>query len=821
MPRKTKNMKGGLLEHVLNNTNPEEIKKIIDNYKKTNKFFDYKTSSKLTTETGDIPFFAYVDKNGYMFMSKKENDEKPNTTATLSTYHNKSDLGLIPVAGPVSNILRENGMTEKQLDANCREIENIIQKHIQSQFKSGGALQKYCLKRLRKGGGIIDESKNINFLRQLQAYCADGNDNDEDDLKKYYEKKMEGKHRDDIMIESKDNGNYEFNLLIDYIGNIENLISVTKRLYINCNNFYRYEDCMPYYDPTKVFIKDINCFKYNEDIITAFEDLLVGDDVDYSQGVLDDNQIFQNFKNEIYSNNKVINLFLTEQLEFLKNLPLYRKRILQDYTRINTTFHFYDLYRYGKMDEFKEFRYFSDGFYTQIYKLYNDAYSNELNFIYWSMAYPDNGDNDSKTGDAWYEDWLKSERVPDKREKYGVEPAVYKHATTTIFYVADFIDWELVLSTFLADVSLIILEAPIVRETIHGFRGVSTHYVRETASDEKRNRYIRRIKDTLTEDADSGLRMESTSLNSLEYFTSNKTSSMTFNFDVSKSFYNKYKGDKSAIYKTSIKKGCRALLIAPLSMFFHEFEILTPQYTTIAYIPESVDERISEITTNNIKKQYGICIKQEFKAYSHIITKTPQTFEEFALQPAIYEKKQLAQKQKEEKHKQMQERGSEIAGELITKVRNNVILNRTNVEILKGKPITRIINDDTLINIYNKEYLDNPSSPHIRRLGDEQLIELTAHSETQNQILKNEQENSFVTVIGSIFNMFINNDQVPEISIDAAKELAELQPQPGYYFDGIHFDNIELKPSSTKKPDTIMIFIDDEFKLVERATITF
>jgi hypothetical protein len=816
MPRRTTKIKGGLLEHVLKGKNPEEIKIIIDNYKSTNNFFDYKTYNKGTEELGDIPFFAYVDKNGYMFMSKKEDDKKPNTTATLSTYHNKSDLDLIPVTGPISNILRKNGMTEEQLDADRKEIERIIRKHKKSTLKPGGALQKYCLKRLRKGGGIIDESKNMDFLRQLTAYCA--NEDDENDLKLYYEKIMKIKNHDNIIIESKENGKYKFNLLIDYISNIRNLISVTKRLYINCNNFYRYEDCMPYYDPKKVFIKDINCFKYNEDIITAFEDLLVGDDVDYSEGVLNDIQIFQNFTNEIYSNNRAINLFLKEQLEFLKNLPLYRKRILQDYTRINTTFHFYDLYRYGKMKEFKEFRYFSDGFYTQIYKLYNDAYSKELNFIYWNILYPDNVDNNSKTGDAWYEDWLKSERVPDKKEQYGVEPTEYKHATTTIFYVADFIDWELVLSTFLADVSLIILEAPIVKETIHGFRGVSTHYVRESEVDAKRNKYISIIKKTLTESADS------TSLNSLEYFTSNKTSSMTFNFDVSNSFYNKYRGDKSAIYKTSIKKGCRALLIAPLSMFFHEFEILTPQYTTIAYIPESVDKTISEITTNNIKKQYGICTKQEFKTYSHIITKTPQTFEEFALQPAIYEKKQLAQKQKEEKYKKMEARGSEIADELIAKIKKIVANNMKSEEILKGKQITRIINDDTLINIYNKEYIrENPSSPEIRRLGDDQLIQLAAHSETQNLISKNEQENNLLTAIGAIFDRFMNKTQVPEISEAAAKELTELQSQsqPGYYIDGIHFDDITFESSSTKKPDTIMIFIDDQFKLVERATVTF
>ena len=809
MPRRTTKIKGGLLEHVLKDKSSAEVQKIMELYK--NYKYNLLPYKHKPDNISNIPYFAYFDKYGTMHTSKENLDEgkisstifKPSTIFKHRTdiknesiaNTTKNDVDLIRVVGPVINILKSPGMTTQELENKVESIKNTVTriKKDTMGLKSNSLLEREFKK---KGGGIKKESeRNENLLNQLSIYCAYNSVDDEKDLKKYYENINENKKHETIL-ESKDTYDVEkFNLLIDYIGRNKtspNLEPVIKRLYINCNKFYRYEDCMPYYDYNKVLIKDIKCFKYNDDIITSFENVLVGDDdVDYSEGVLENNDIFQKFTENIYSNNKVINDFLKEQLEFLEKLPLHKKRILQDYTRINTTFHFYDLHRWGKIDEFNTFRYFSDGFYTQIYKLYNDEYSKELNHIYFESFYSTHPDNKNKKDDDWFQDWLQCKRVPDKKEEYGVVPKEYKHAEETIFDVATFINWELVLLEFLQDVSLIILEAPIVKETIHGFRGVSSHYIRESEFDEKSNKYISAIRETLEDDKKkSGLYMEDTTLTSLNYFVNNRISSMTFNFDVSKSFHDKYIGKTSSVYKASIQPGCRALLIAPLSMFYHEFEILTPQYTTFGYIPESIDESVSELTTNNIKKQYGICIKKEFKVYSNLAIKTPQNLYDLQEQFKIY---QIRQKAKKDREHFLTDTGDRIANDIAAKMLNK--LQTKHYDSTNREP-TKIIQDDVLIKLYT---LEATQSGRRRTLDDADLVQLAKNeieiikAEHENQNIVNEVVHNIWSMFG---NIFPNNNGLPEA------ELPTVSDEP------------DRKETAKPRAESMMLFIDGEFKLV-------
>ena len=668
--------KGGLGESTLKfltNTDKTYINNVIEHFKKHVKL-DYIISDELDKDTLDYATnssdinIMYADCNNYI--------HPINPNASVIAPSNDEEA-LIPVIGDINNIISyprdDDNIRKKRL----ADLQNTYIKHMdltQGVIK-GGRLHKECLKKY--GRGIKNDSKtNPDLLSELTAYCSIVKD-DEEDLK------------NKSIIKN-------YNTLHSYI--LANMGQHHKVLYINCNYFYKYTDCKPYYDDNKILLKYIDCFDYNEDIITSFENLLVNSTaVDYTTNIQSYEQIYENFERQIYSNNRAINISLKEQLEFLEKLPLYKKRILQDYTRINTSFHFYELYK-NKDENFDTFRFFSDAFYTQIYKLYNDNYHVLLNDIYFEQ----HGDINPNPGNesSWYADWLGRERVPDKEEKYGVVPKIYEHATKTIFSDVDFIDWRLVVSSFLEDVSFIILEAPEVKETIHGYRGVSSHYIHESDSDAKKNKYLNKIKETLR--INKGMNPLSEKLNT---FINSRISSITFDFNISKSFHDKFIGETSAIYKTSIQPGCKVLLIAPLSMFYQEFEILTPQYTTISYIAESHDTSVSELTTNNIEKNYGICIKQEFKVYSNIILRTPQTIQDFLLQPAIYEAHKKAEEEKEKTIAQHStERINNLARRFKDKPRslepndttqNALYMNRTHESMseqikIKGNRITKL-----------------------------------------------------------------------------------------------------------------------------------
>jgi len=403
-------------------------------------------------------------------------------------------------------------------------------------------------------------------------------------------------------------------------------------LYINCNNFYEYTNCKSYYDHTKVLKIKYDCFDYNEDIVSSFESSNF-EGVNYE--ILNDEQIQQNQENNIYSNNAAINIFIKDQLAYLDSLPLYQKRIIQDYTRINTTFHFYELFKNQK-PHYNTFRWFSDGFFTQIYKLYNEKHAIELSDLYFSHLQIKRHNND------WFKHWLEHDRVEDFRDReYGVPPAVYKHATITPFATANFIDWDKVLTKFISDITFLILKAPEVKETIYGYRGVSGHYIHENQDETYKSTHIAKIRELMenykkTDTKKQHAYNQFKQLLEADNFLNLRLSSITFDFKISKFFHDKFRNENSAIYKSSINKGCKVLLISPLSMFYQEFEIITPPYSITMYIDEShEDDSINHSTSNNIDTKYGICIKQEFKTYHNILTKTPMTYTEYLQMPNI------------------------------------------------------------------------------------------------------------------------------------------------------------------------------------------
>jgi len=485
----------------------------------------------------------------------------------------------------------------------------------------GGRLHKACLKKC--GGGLLEQKSLfadiINYCQRIQAEGIDDNK----DIEKYL------KYNHDNILKDEN-----FTALAKYIN--DNQTPKTKMLYINCNNFYKYTNCEPYYDHTKVLKIKYDCFDYNEDIVSSFESSNF-EGVNYE--ILSDEEIQHNQENNIYSNNAAINKFIKAQLNYLDSLPLYQKRIIQDYTRINTTFHFYELFK-NKNKHYDTFRWFSDGFFTQIYKLYNHDHDADLNHYYYSSL------NIKKFSENWFKHWLKHDRVEDNRDKvYGNAPIVYKHARPTPFIGALFINWDDVLTTFIDDVTYIILEAPEVEDTIYGYRGVSSHYIHENQSQTEKSNHIAEIKRlidqytppaSITSTEKRIVNKKLTQVLEADNFLNFRLSSITFDFKISKFFHDKFINKNSAIYKSAIKKGCKVLLISPLSMFYQEFEIITPPYSITMYIDEShEDGSINHSTSNNIDTKYGICIKKEFKTYHNILTKTPMTYAEYLNMPAI------------------------------------------------------------------------------------------------------------------------------------------------------------------------------------------
>lgn len=386
-----------------------------------------------------------------------------------------------------------------------------------------------------------------------------------------------------------------------------------KCVYINCNPYYNYFDCrVEEKCPEHILKVEYNCNLYNEDIVSAYEDwILTGGEL--SKVNHGDIQLTNEYKTYIltrqeYSNNEAINLFIQQQCEYLRTLTIEQRRIIQDYTKIDTAFEFYQMYKKHDMENFQSFRDFSDSFYSQIHKIYPNLFDH-----YYRQHH--------KIPDSEYSfyHWLNNPRFIGKGEEY----IVGKKECRSIFADITLIKWEVILEQFINDITELILNAPKVEKEIQGYRGVSGHYIHQTdeqAIEEERLRAER------NSSSDPGLRKL---VDDMSLFTSERLGSITFDFDISKGFYKKFYTKNSCMYRTTITKNCKVLLIAPLSVFRHEFEILTPPDSVFSYVKSIANDITIPATSNNIHKQFGILINQEFKTYDNILIKTPKEFEKY------------------------------------------------------------------------------------------------------------------------------------------------------------------------------------------------
>jgi hypothetical protein len=569
----------------------------------------------------------------------------------------------------INDILNEDQL--KELD----KLKSKIQKHNCSTI-ADGILVTACSSGMDGGGILLDatQKKGSSLFADLEKYCKSINSAEmEADINSF----LNSQTTEEIM-----------NTKISRYANLSNFISRNNKdykatLFINCNPFYEYDKTEKNdFDERKILIKQIECHEYNADIVMAYEYELF-DEINGIRGTFTDDiikdkiteiidgktvikgkyreypyldkekiiELCRNTTKPIYSNNSAIHKFIESQRRYLdEGIGIRERRIIQDYTKINSSFYFYILYKTNNCN-FNDFREFSDSFYAQIHDLYssNPEYNQELTKIYDEHLQKDRKNIPIRAGSkSWFEHWIENIRIRNdfKEKQHGTQPEIMGiHAKKSIFADCEFIKWEDVVQKFIDDVTKIIIAAPAVPETIHGYRGVSGHYVHlndQELLDAQIRAAINKYKPS-----SGGLSLGDTIANR-STFVNTRLSSITFDFDISMKFYNKFSTPNPAIYKTSILKGCHVLLAAPLSTYYEEFEIIIPPFAVTQYIDEAAAGAV-EKSSNNIKVRHAICTPQTFKTYYHVIVKTPNNYNEYLQAPRAYVDKQRRTYTKEEK----------------------------------------------------------------------------------------------------------------------------------------------------------------------------
>ena len=471
----------------------------------------------------------------------------------------------------------------------------------------------------------------------------------------------------------------KFDEIIKYIDT--NNIRQHSCVYINCNPYYKYLDCSVENCPQHILKVEYNCMLYNKDIVSAYEDwILTGGGL--SKVSYTDIPLTEEYKNEIlnhhvyddliYSNNEAINLFIKEQCEYLATkLSIEQKRIIQDYTKIDTAFEFYQIYKRNDIKKFGSFRDFSDSFYSQIHKIYPDIFN-----FYYKL------NHHVPANETPFKHWLNN---PRSIGEHGKGYIVGKKECRSIFADEKNIDWVLILEQFINDITELILNAPTVKMDIQGYRGVSGHYIHQT--EEAQQAEMERI-----HKKSDNMSLEEF-VNDMSVFTSERLGSITFDFNISKGFYKKFYTQYSCMYRTTIAKNCKVLLIAPLSVFRHEFEILTPPDSVFSYVKSISNDNEIPATSNNINNHFGIIFNQEFKTYNNILIKTPQIFEKYIKQKSIIKNLHLLRDNKRKTAETVM-RALEIFGKALGKRNTDIYINTKIKSIIASSQPTAYVEEE-------------------------------------------------------------------------------------------------------------------------------
>jgi len=364
--------------------------------------------------------------------------------------------------------------------------------------------------------------------------------------------------------------------LFKYIDIYKNYIN--NKFEIDYSPKYNYNNCIHEIDSNQnKIVIDYSYHYYNYNIVNAFQDEYIKNR--------------ENFLN-----------LIKEQKEYVKNLSLTKKRIIQDYTK-HYCFGFYNRYkgfiRSSKTDDQKkeffqnEEKNFGDSFYATIYLICKLYEKNTVIYNKYKQIYTKVKDFHGDIGDKNFISWLLNDRI---------EPNADFILNKCEF---DYNDWENILEAFIYNINYIVKDAPKNKEVIHCYRGASFHYIKDYSSNA-----IMNIKNK----------------KKLKFFTSDRLSSYSLSFDVSYHYHNF--GDNpetKCMYKTAIMPECSILYVAPLSFASEEFEIISPTNSIFLYDIDNTNKIIRKTCYNNIHRKCGIFpnYKKGFNTYNNILFSTP------------------------------------------------------------------------------------------------------------------------------------------------------------------------------------------------------
>lgn len=168
--------------------------------------------------------------------------------------------------------------------------------------------------------------------------------------------------------------------------------------------------------------------------------------------------------------------------------------------------------------------------------------------------------------------------------------SIFNTKNSVLKYVLTVNEWIDVLNMFSNDVDRIINNSPELKHNIYCYRGSSTNYINN---------------DTIEE-----FEMD----NEIIQYKFNEQTSFTLDFNIAYSlFYGHQKS--SCIYRTTIKKGSRALFISPLAAIKDELEVIIPSNSYAIKNNKPIER-----CYNNISNKYSICCgKLEFNSLDIVI----------------------------------------------------------------------------------------------------------------------------------------------------------------------------------------------------------
>ena len=274
---------------------------------------------------------------------------------------------------------------------------------------------------------------------------------------------------------------------------------------------------------------------------------------------------YQKEQLELYQSNKeAIYEYILSQITYIHNLPEHYKRVLKDYTRLKS----FSLYQEYCKDTTSD----KSVFFTNYKQLFTEESHDDIIINKMSNAFAD-----------YILDILRSrgQHVDANVERSILDKGYYDNANE-IYKTITVEEWKVILNKYLEDLTKIILEAPPVTCEFICYRGVADDYVKPNSA-----------------------------MSDIVVFNSSRSSSVSFNYEASKKYYDKGPDEKKrTLYKVLIKPGCKLLFVSPLAGtdIKTEMELILPP--NHSFLSLGTDAWRVLKTANNINNTNNICINE-------------------------------------------------------------------------------------------------------------------------------------------------------------------------------------------------------------------